>query len=254
MKSTDLMNAIGEADDKLIERSEHKVMNKRGLLKWSSYIAACLAVAVCATVVIPKLVGNRSENGITDDILVVSAETPVTYSGTEITDAEALEKLESIKHDIYSCFLPEIQSGTVSEIEICTRGYRHITLDTKNNIALDFIDYPVMSDGKAIGIITLFRDDETDGDICWTVSYGGEGISKFFQTVSGSPEKSYVASYLANSMEVLISSDNEIICINGGIAEGTFEKGVDFYSAFATEYNVISADIFDTTNAITVSE
>lgn len=251
MNNKDLLNAIGDSDGFLIERSERKPSGARRFVKWGSLLAACLAIAICATAFLPKLIGARSEIGTTGDILVISEKVPVTYSGVEITEAEALEKLESVKNEIFAAFLPEAESGEISEIEICTHGYRHITFDSKNNIALDYIDYPVMSGGKAVGIIKLYR---TDSEICYTLSYGGEGISKLFETVSGSPEKSYVAAYLATSIEVLISSDNEIICINGGVAEGTFEKNVDYYSAFSADGNVICAETFNTSDAITVSE
>ncbi len=112
----------------------------------------------------------------------------------------------------------------------------------------DFIDCPILRNGKIVGIVTLFRDDIDNSKIYSSVSYGGRYSSALQKALDENPGEDLVFVYDGMAPEIIISKDNEMY-FNPGPAE--YVEGYDYYSAFKTQGNTFSSD--DLKQCVTVT-
>ncbi|MBR6939415.1 MAG: hypothetical protein IKH65_01255 [Clostridia bacterium] len=196
--------------------------------------------------------GNKAYSGatgyykITPEIINGPA---IKTEGTPITDREAEEYIKTNAKSLVQGIAFDSQYGGRGEYSICTKGYGHVSIDEKGTrtFKADFIDCPILRNGKIVGIVTLFRDDIDNSKIYSSVSYGGR-YSALQKALDENPGEDLVFVYDGMAPEIIISKDNEMY-FNPGHAE--YVEGYDYYSAFRTEGNTFSSD--DLKQCVTVT-
>jgi hypothetical protein len=172
----------------------------------------------------------------------------IRIEGTPITDKEAEEYIKTNAKSLVQGIAFDSQYGGRGEYSICTKGYGHVSIDEKGTrtFKAGFIDCPILRNGKIVGMVTLFRDNN-DSKIYSSVSYGGR-YSALQKALDENPGEDLVFVYDGMAPEIIISKDNEMY-FNPGPAE--YVEGYDYYSAFRTQGNTFSSD--DLKQCVTVT-
>ena len=253
-----MVEAIGFIDDDLVESAFDYTLPKRNYGKYIAVAAAfviAFAAAFAGIRYITKDSGEGPVNHYTHyfgggDNFTEEIGDKIKFEGEIITDDEIRAYVEEHKYDRIGAIAAEY-GDFESEYQIFVKGYRHVNLGTQNVLKLDFIDLPIVQNGRIIAMMTLFRGD--DGELRSQLAAGGPTWEERMEIFEENPDDE-LAFFYYGFRELVITPSNRIYCI-GSMSEKKLDldRDIDYYNKFRTEYNSFSLDdLKNSENYITV--
>lgn len=251
-----MIEAMGYIDDELIENAL-EVKAKRNYGRYIVAAAAFVIVFAAALAGVSHVAKDGGEPmpkpstqafGGADNTEEIGS--GIKIEGDIITDEEIKAYVEEHKHDRIGAIAAEY-GDFESEYKIFIKGYRHVNLGAENILKLDFVDLPIMQDGRIIAMMTLYRSG--DGELRSQLSAGGPTWDERTEIFEENPDDE-LAFFYYGFRELVITPSNRIYCIGSmSEAELDLDRDFDYYKIFKTEYNSFSLDdIKNEANYITV--
>lgn len=252
-----MVEAVGFIDDDLVESVLDFSQKKQNYGKHIVAAAAFIIVfaAAFAGVRLTMDSGEPMSNPYTQyfaggDNYTEKIGDEIKLEGEIITDAEIKAYVEEHKYDRIGAIAAEY-GDFESEYQIFIKGYRHINLGSENVLKLDFVDLPIVQNGRIIAMMTLYRGD--DGELRSQLAAGGPTWEERTEIFEENPDDD-LAFFYYGFKELVITPSNRIYCI-GSMSEEKLDldRDVDYYKKFRIEYNSFSLDdLKNTENYITV--
>lgn len=251
-----MIEAIGYIDDELVEKALDK-RPKRNYVKYIAAVAAFIIVFAAAFAGVSHVATDGGDpvtkpltQGFGGGDYDEKIGDGIKIEGDIITDEEIKAYVKEDKYGRIGAVAAEY-GDFESEYQIFIKGYRHVNLGAENTLKLDFVDLPIMQDGKIIAMMTLYRND--DGELRSQLSAGGPTWDERTEIFEENPEDE-LAFFYYGFRELIITPSNRIYCI-GSMSEEKLDldRDVDYYKKFRTEYNSFSLDdLKNEANYITV--
>ncbi len=168
--------------------------------------------------------------------------------GTAFTQAEIDKIIEENKYDIVGAVAAEY-SDFDSVYRVNRTGYGHVILGETNLLRYGYIDLPVTRNGQIISIVTLFR---TENGISYSISARGKTIDNLNDFIHENSDKE-LAFFYYGLREIVALPNNELYNPIADKKETDFDKSIDYYGEYKTEYNTFSLkELNDPENSVEV--
>ncbi len=252
-----MVEAMSYIDDNLVENALDNILPKRNYCKYIVAAAAFVIVFAAAFAGVRHIAMDGGE----------PMTAPTTYffgggdyteeigdgikiEGEIITDDEIRAYVEEHKYDRIGAIAAEY-GDFESEYQIFVNGYRHVNLGNENVLKLDFVNLPIVQNGKIIAMLTLYRGD--DGELRSQIAAGGPTWDERTEIFEKNPDDE-LAFFYYGFRELVITPSNRIYCIGSMSEEKLYlDREIDYYKKFKTEYNSFSLDdLKNSKNYITV--
>ncbi len=168
--------------------------------------------------------------------------------GTAFTQAEIDKIIEDNKYAIVGAVAAEYGDFD-SVYRINRTGYGHVILGETNLLRYGYIDLPVTRNGQIISIVTLFR---TENGTSYSIGARGIGIDNLNDFIHETPDKE-LAFFYYGLREIVALPNNELYNPITDEKETDFDKSIDYYGKYKTEYNTFSLkELNDLNNSVEV--
>ncbi len=175
------------------------------------------------------------------------------YTGKGFTDEELKEYIVKNAPSFASSLRADSIVGG-GELKIFTTGYCHISIELNENLMpvsasvnRDFVTMPIMRGSEIIAEVTVYR---AEGEICSSVSYGGDGFRALTKVFKDNPDSVLAFGYFGQVPEVIATSENKVYFRP---SEVPHIENYRYYEMMETLYNTFSlSQLNDPDNYITV--
>ena len=253
-----IVEAVGFIDDDLVENVFENALPRRN---YGKYIVAAASFIIVFAVAFAGVRFIALDGGEPiskpslqyfggGDNYTEKVGDKIKIEGKFITEDEIKAYVEENKYDRIGAIAAEY-GDFESEYHIFIKGYRHINLGSENVLKLDFVDLPIVQNGRIIAMMTLYRDDA--GELRSQLAAGGTTWEERMEIFEENPDDD-LAFFYYGFRELVITPSNRIYCI-GSVSEEKLEldRNIDYYNKFRTEYNSFSLDdLKNSENYITV--
>ena len=162
------------------------------------------------------------------------SDTPIAYTGTEITP-EQIRELAEREKNIIAQYVRSENKGLEGEICIASEGYSYLQT-SDNTVALDFVTLPVFTGDRIIGEAVVYS---VDGKLSYSVAAGGTGWEKKTEAFANSPDGRVCFVYIGTLKEAVIASDNSVFDLREGACD-VFEGIPDLFERYSDAHNTYS--------------